>query len=485
MTRHSLIKVLGTRFAAGLLIALSIILVVRTTAASEWTGELRVADRQFMDDRGRVVLLRGINLAGDSKVPPFTPNVREIDLDRIDALGFNVIRLLFSWEAYEPRPGHYDESYLGALIAVAQAAAEREIYVLIDIHQDGFSRFASGGLGDGFPRWALSPNAKARKPDNGPNRRDWAFKVFLDPSTHRSFRDFYRNTHGVRSRYLLMVERIARAFSGVPGVIGYDPINEPLGDEINELVPLYRDAASVIRRVHPSAILFLEGHIITNSGIQSQLIRPDGGAIAYAPHYYNTTTLLIRYWHRLTPTVNNAFRHMTSKASELEAPLFVGEFGMDARIDGAGNYVDAIYDRLDRNLASGAQWNLTPGWTQLLKDGWNGEDFTILTPDGYLRPNYRERPYPRVTAGRPIKFSFQRGRDLEEASTIEFHWIQQIPDETTELFVPTSVFPTNSLLIVETLDRSARLQIQRDVINQRIRIRVDRVTPVSLQIRSR
>ncbi|QDV34490.1 cellulase family glycosylhydrolase [Tautonia plasticadhaerens] len=445
---------------------------------------LRVSGRHFVDPAGRVVLLRGVNLSGDSKVPPFHPAISPEDLDRVAAMGFNVIRLLFVWEAYEPSPGVYDESYLEAELAVAAEAARRGISTVVDVHQDGFSRFASRGSGDGFPAWAVSPRGTPSVPDNSPDCAAWPLKMFSDPTTHKSFADFFDDAHGVRTRYLLMLSRVAAAFSGEPGVIGYDPINEPWGHERRELAPLYRDAAAVIRARHPSAILFLEGHITTNTGLQTRLPRPDDGPMAYAPHYYNPTTIVLKRWHGLTATMDNAFRHMTATSARWDAPLFVGEFGMDARVVGVGAYVDEVYDRLDAALASGAQWNLTPDWSPTLKDRWNGEDFSILLPDGRPRPNFRPRPYPRATAGMPVRFSFRRGDESGDPHVLEFDWHHLPGLGETEISLPPSLFPPGSTVEARAAVPGAVVSPLRDPARGLLLVRADRPGPVSIRVQS-
>ena len=174
-------------------------------AASTGPARLRVEGRHFVDEGGRVVLLRGVNLAGDSKVPPFDPIDDPSQLDPLPSMGFNAVRLQFIWEAFEPEPGVYDDSYLARMVEVAEACGTRGLHVVVDIHQDGFSRFSARGCGTGFPAWAVSPCATVEAPDNGCDCKDWFAKLVTDPNFFRSSRDFYADVCEVRTRFLAMV----------------------------------------------------------------------------------------------------------------------------------------------------------------------------------------------------------------------------------------------------------------------------------------
>jgi endoglycosylceramidase len=426
---------------------------------------LHVADGHFVDPSGRVVILRGINLSGSSKVPPFLPIRDPSDLDPLVPLGFNVVRLLFTWEAFEPSPETYDLAYLQAVQTAAVAAYERGMYVIVDIHQDGFSRHASKGAGDGFPLWTVSLRGNPSKPDNGPDCKNWPVKMFTDRTTHRSFRDFFDNRNGVRAHYMAMLAEVSTAFASNQGVIGYDLMNEPWGDEREDLAPLYIEAATVIRSRDPDALIFVEGHITTNAGLQTDLPALPIEGMAYAPHYYHPQTILIGRWNGLASAMNRAFRNMTRKSQEWEVPLFLGEFGMAAEIGRTDAYIDAIYDRMDAALASGAQWNYTPDWNEERKDGWNQEDFNIIhRRDGRIRPNFAPRPYPRATAGVPLALQYDGPTVADPATSLSYTWNHNPAVGATEVFLPEAVFPTSSRVRVEPSESTVRRDYARQLL---------------------
>jgi endoglycosylceramidase len=436
------------------------------------TPALRVAGRRFVDPAGRTVILRGVNVSGGAKVPPFLPVTNVSSLDRLRSCGFNVIRLVFVWEAFEPFAGRYDENYLAQIRAIADAAWVRGLYVIVDFHQDGFARCVSRGSGDGFPFWAVSHRASVVTPDNGPACRRWPILMATDPGMHRSFADFYADVNGTRTRYLRMLGRVAAALASSPGVIGYDVINEPWGRERTEIGPLYMDAAAAIRAVDPTAILFLEGHVTTNAGLQTRLDRPALENFVYAPHYYHPAPVVLNGWRGGTMSIDRAFAHMTAKANEWGVPLFLGEFGAPAGARRTGDYVSCLYDRLDLALGSGAQWNYSPQWNERDADGWNGEDFNILDPSGMPRANFPVRPYPRAVAGTPSWFAFRHSIPPRGEHALEFVWNHAPELGTTEIFVPRWLFPATSILEID--GRGDDVAWRLDPFDQRLIIRANR-----------
>ena len=157
-------------------------------------------DRNYIrDENGRYVLFHGINVSGSTKVPtavdpqtgiptyigkPFPLEIADREMRRLRQKGFNSIRLLLMWEAVEPAArGQYDNEYLAYIRQIVEIAHRHGVYVLMDMHQDMFTRHllvkynenpkygAPGSIeatltslvppytdavkGDGAPRWVV------------------------------------------------------------------------------------------------------------------------------------------------------------------------------------------------------------------------------------------------------------------------------------------------------------------------------------------
>jgi len=136
------------------------------------------AENRIIDDEGRTLILRGVNLSGSSKVPavlgsraegssegslpedpisfvgrPFPLEEAEEHFERLKSWGFTFIRFVITWEALEHSgPGIYDESYLAYLRKILLVAEKAGISVFMDPHQDVWSRWTGG---DGAPAWTL------------------------------------------------------------------------------------------------------------------------------------------------------------------------------------------------------------------------------------------------------------------------------------------------------------------------------------------
>ncbi|ORY63932.1 glycoside hydrolase superfamily [Pseudomassariella vexata] len=127
----------------------------------------------FQED-GRTIILRGVNLA-DGKFPPERETRRPDSLDEADTcsfvdtpfplssapqhlarlryLGFNVLRLPVVWEALEHAgPGIYDERYISHVVSLVKLCNKHGFKVLINPHQDLWSRHSGGS---GAPLWTL------------------------------------------------------------------------------------------------------------------------------------------------------------------------------------------------------------------------------------------------------------------------------------------------------------------------------------------
>ncbi|MFL6485361.1 MAG: DUF308 domain-containing protein, partial [Nitrososphaera sp.] len=266
-------------------------------------------DSWFNDDQGRYLLFRGVNFASRTKLAPYLPiapletkNLSQLDLkkeiksvepelDRLRDMGFNIVRLLISWKAIEPRPNtNLDEllpegkQYLTFVKEIIDELHARNLYVFLDFHQDIAHELYGG---DGFPDWALATNLEHKLPEPS-NLRDkkWMIKYVTNKSVKKTLTSFWRNdlTHiegenklehfPVRTHLEKTIGQTAKYFrslnngKGHPAILGIEPFNEPnpagLPKEQFEkdfLVDFYRNVDLEIRRFDPDVFIFMEPNV--------------------------------------------------------------------------------------------------------------------------------------------------------------------------------------------------------------------------------
>lgn len=388
--------------------------------------ELACDGRFFVDGQGRVRLFRGVNLSGRSKLPPFMPLQDPADLDGLAKYGFNVVRLLLIWEGIAPERDRIDHDYLDAMATLAEEAGRRGLWVLVDIHQDLFARPLGG---DGAPPWVTEGTQLP------PAGKSWFWRYF-DPRVWRFEDAFWRNEHGWQSAFLESLRAVMQRFATVDAVIGYDVWNEPMANPLavatgkleRQWLPKFYDACARLRDTHdPARLIFVEPPALCGLGAPVQLPRLEHDRIAYAPHAYDTAAVGIgRYWPRAS-TFPITMRLHERAAERLDAPMFVGEFGV---LNDTGNGTEMLEHEcrwFDRHHVGWTAWHYNP-----TNVDWNDEGASLVRPGGGERPftHVLARPYPAALAGRPKRWQ----PDASLGWSLEFVAGSR---ETSEFVVPT------------------------------------------------
>jgi len=249
-------------------------------AAAGPVAPLASDGRWLTDATGRVVTLHGVNEV--EKPAPYFPAAAGFDADDARFLadhGFTVVRLGVVVEGLMPAPGQVDLAYIEHLAATVRQLARERIFVLLDLHQDGFSPRYNG---NGLPDWMAID-------DGLPNPPDAVFPLYYiqNPAMQRAFESFWANRPGpdgvgIQDNYIAGLTAVARRFAHDPYVLGYELMNEPWPGAVWEpcladpagcaqleqqlMVPFQQKATAAIRGVTRTQQVYVEPFVLFNFG---------------------------------------------------------------------------------------------------------------------------------------------------------------------------------------------------------------------------
>ncbi|KUF18006.1 cellulase family glycosylhydrolase [Streptomyces silvensis] len=368
------------------------------TPESRTTGPGAPGDiPRLTDDRGRTLTLRGWNVEDKTHHGPDALSaITERHFADLRAHGFNFARLLIFWDDLEPRRGQYSEAYLRKIRRILDWARAHRAHVVIDAHQDVFGpAFGHRGI----PAWATRTDGLPFTSHPG----DW-FAEYFEPAVQRAFTHLYEDAD-LRSAQARMWRLLADRFGGHPAVLGYDLINEPMGElrrgedlataarriEATQLTPMYRRLAAAIRAEDRTNWLFVEPTPIVGEGVPTGLGRVADERVVYAPHFYNTAMEAGADYDPAAGWIEAYEKAVTAYPRAQSVPVVVGEWGpLNSGLPNMRRFHDDA-------LASFTRYS--SGWAAYV---WcYGGGYCALDREGRLRTN-KERtvtPYAPAVAG--------------------------------------------------------------------------------------
>ena len=198
----------------------------------------------------------------NSPTMPVPPLCRQ-DLIDMAALGFNSIRLALSWSLLEPTRGHFNQTYVDRVAQIVGWARPLGLYVIIDMHQNAYSRYVGRPDNPPLPggarvnlRYKTGAPGWATFTDGFPSE-DYLHQREANPAVLEADTNFWYDRDGIQDEYINAVAQLANRFKDDSTVAGYSVYNEPLegwdlppGFEDLLLFPFYRRVIDAITGVH-------------------------------------------------------------------------------------------------------------------------------------------------------------------------------------------------------------------------------------------
>ena len=401
--------------------------------------------RWLVDSKKRVVLLHGGNmqLPSDDRtedvISPETPRL-------MAANGFNGVRLVIFFSRLMPQPGKIDTAYLEEIGREVAAYREAGVYVLIDFHQDEYG--PAVGV-RGLPAWATFSDG------HEPKKLQFPSGYFSDPAIHAAFDNFWKNhpvpgtDKGVQDFYMEGLAAVAAHFRNEPAVFGIDVMNEPFpGSRGNQpdpvsvnqpeletelLAPFYERAGKAIATAVPATIVFVEPFMLQGS-MGVPVATPAPGAPA-------KRGMSFHQYGGLADIRKRGNAYALASAERTGSAILNTEWGFT---NDPAEWI-AQAQELDDLLLPWLAWARGPFAPlvdpSLPKQGNDNRESTLRA---------LTRPYPRATAGTPLRLTF-----AGESGTLTYSYSTTAPngrlhEGLTEIVMPKANFPAGYTVTIDT-----------------------------------
>ncbi|KAG0292853.1 hypothetical protein BGZ98_002438, partial [Dissophora globulifera] len=419
------------------LAAVATLSLLSTMAQADLSKIMRVnpSTQHFIDAQGRSRFFHGTNMVKKSfpwhlDVDNFVPSwsIVDKDIDLLKALNINIVRLGVHWAGVEPVRGQYNQTYLDVTAGIIKKLQDNGIYTLVDQHQDVW---AAQLCGHGAPLWFVksdwvSADHRMPVPQKAPfavdangvpsdadcNSIDWSTS-YLDYAVGNAFGRLYNNNDNLGDAWAAYWKTVATNYKALPGVMGYDLMNEPwVGDHMADptllipgiadgrnMEPLWNKGNTAIRAVDNTTIVLFEGSTYDILAGFNNVPGGDGSKTAQSYHYYKPPQL---------SSIESTIQNRIKDATRLKTTGMLTEFQFWDNSPASVALILEAAQQADRYMQS---WQ---GWAY--ENLWNHD---TVAPYPELARLYA-RSYAEATAGETKTLYFQ--------DTTSKYWVSWMAD---------------------------------------------------------
>lgn len=386
--------------------------------------KINTEEGNYKDEFNRTVIYHGVNVV--VKLPPYLPTTESFDpfmsLSSEDMVimkkfGFNLVRLGVIWESVETAPGVFSYEHLQKVEDIINMLGSNGISVILDAHQDLFSRIFCG---EGVPVFyaknltyntdcgtniiskffklvhACLPlsNFNWQYDDNGLPLIEGCKKSFMkahqSPELTTIYESFYNNENGVQDKFIDFWKVLASTFKDNKYIIGYDLWNEPWSGKLwtdlrylwpghadkLEALPFYQKLDAELREIKsdfvgmyqpipfPDTVPLFAGYTFPSFAempagkdkLQYQVLNVHSYCCQAGPNICSTGEPLIEDATFCRSFHERKMLAHVNEAKALQVPLIITEFGACSSSEACYQEMKTFTEVAENHFVSWAYW---------------------------------------------------------------------------------------------------------------------------------